>query len=181
MYFILIKNNNYKNEIFEMLKSFISKIEIKEENDYVLIRHDYDNKLDIIRSIETLSSDLMYAICAYVSSYPFDEEREMEIIKPLMENVISDIYDFKKLIISNENKINDKSKILNFILKGTGIDSGFIRDFCDSNLNVSKASKALYLHRNTTIYKINRLIEIKDFDLRIFKDAYILYSLLDIK
>ena len=62
-----------------MLKSFISKIEIKEENDYVLIRHDYDNKLDIIRSIETLSSDLMYAICAYVSSYPFDEEREMEL------------------------------------------------------------------------------------------------------
>lgn len=181
MYFILIKNNNYKNEIFEMLKSFISQIEIKEENDFILIRHNYDNKLDIIRSVETLSSDLMYAICAYVSSYKDDEEKEKEIIKPLMDNVISDIYDFKKLIISNENKINDKSKILNFILKGTGIDSGFIRDFCDSNLNVSKASKALYLHRNTTIYKINRLIEIKGFDLRIFKDAYILYSLLDIK
>ncbi len=105
MYFILIKKNNYENEIFEMLKSFIPKIEIKEENDYVLIRHNYKNKLDIIRSIETLSSDLMYQICAYVSSYSDDEEKELEIIKPLMENVISDIYDFKKIIIYNENKI----------------------------------------------------------------------------
>jgi hypothetical protein len=181
MYFILIKKNNYENEIFEMLKSFIPKIEIKEENDYVLIRHNYKNKLDIIRSIETLSSDLMYQICAYVSSYSDDEEKELEIIKPLMENVISDIYDFKKIIIYNENKINDKSKILNFILKGTGIDTEFISNFCKVNLNVSKASSVMYLHRNTILYKLNKLIEIRDFDLRVFNDAYILYSLLEYK
>ena len=181
MYFILIKKNNYENEIIEMLKSFMDTSIIDNLDDYILIRHNYKNKLDIIKSIETLSADLMYAICAYVSSYSFDEAKELEIIKPLMDNIISDVYDFKKLIIHNENKIQDKSKILNFILKGTGIDTEFIRSFCKANLNVSKASSMLYFHRNTTIYKINKLIEIKDFDLRVFQDAYILYSLLEYK
>ena len=65
------------------------------------------------------------------------------------------------------------------ILDSTGVGEDFIIDFAKNDLNVSKASKAMYIHRNTMIYKLDKLKETSGFDLRCFLDAYILYNLLD--
>ena len=65
------------------------------------------------------------------------------------------------------------------ILESTGVGEDFIRDFAKNDLNVSKASKSMYIHRNTMIYKLDKLKEISDFDLRCFIDAHILFNLLD--
>ena len=56
----------------------------------------------------------------------------------------------------------------------------FIMHKC-GDLNVSKASKILYIHRNTMLYKLDKLKELSDFDLRCFLDAYIVYSLIENK
>jgi DNA-binding PucR family transcriptional regulator len=39
----------------------------------------------------------------------------------------------------------------------------------------------MFIHRNTMIYKLNKLKANSQFDLTNFKDAYILYSLLENK
>ena len=54
-------------------------------------------------------------------------------------------------------------------------------EFAKNNLNVSQASKAMFIHRNTMIYKLNKLKANSQFDLTNFNDAYILYSLLENK
>jgi carbohydrate diacid regulator len=70
---------------------------------------------------------------------------------------------------------------LNYILAGSGINETFILEFAENDLNVSQASKAMFIHRNTMIYKLNKLKANSQFDLTNFKDAYILYSLLENK
>ena len=61
--------------------------------------------------------------------------------------------------------------------RSSGIDYAFIRGFAENNLNVSQASKAMFIHRNTMNYKLDKLKELSGFDLRSFLDAYVLYQL----
>jgi len=56
--------------------------------------------------------------------------------------------------------------------------SGLIQDeiktansFIDSNLNISEAARNLYIHRNTLIYRLDKIQKETGFDLREFKDA----------
>lgn len=41
----------------------------------------------------------------------------------------------------------------------------------ENDLNVSRASRALYMHRNTLIYRLNKINEITGLDPRAFSDA----------
>ena len=90
------------------------------------------------------------------------------------------MYSFKEALLRVKN-IENKKEILNYILAGSGINETFILEFAKNNLNVSQASKAMFIHRNTMIYKLNKLKANSQFDLTNFNDAYILYSLLENK
>ncbi|MCG5105013.1 CdaR family transcriptional regulator [Oceanobacillus alkalisoli] len=46
--------------------------------------------------------------------------------------------------------------------------------FLDHNLNILKAADALFLHRNTLIYRLNKIQEETGYDPRIFHDALVL-------
>jgi DNA-binding PucR family transcriptional regulator len=50
--------------------------------------------------------------------------------------------------------------------------------FFRSNLNISLAAKELYLHRNTLIYRLDRITEETGLDPRMFKDAMLLQIVL---
>ena len=99
------------------------------------------------------------------------------IVLELLESMNSGYYDLKSILLDSK-KINNKSRILKYILFDTGITQEFIHEFAECNLNASKAASKLYMHRNTVIYKLDRLIELTGFDLRSFIDMYILYSLI---
>lgn len=47
-----------------------------------------------------------------------------------------------------------------------------------SNLNISLAAKELYIHRNTLLYRLDRLVEEIGLDPRTFKDAFIIQMIL---
>ncbi|MGL5330768.1 MAG: PucR family transcriptional regulator, partial [Peptostreptococcaceae bacterium] len=53
------------------------------------------------------------------------------------------------------------------------LDTGL--SFIDNDLNISKTSTALFLHRNTLIYRLEKIKEILGLDLKFFKDAFIFY------
>ena len=46
-----------------------------------------------------------------------------------------------------------------------------IRTFFENNLNVSETSRQLYIHRNTLVYRLDKLEKSTGLDLRIFDDA----------
>ena len=107
-------------------------------------------------------------------------EEELNVIIPIFKNnnLPSGVYKLKELLLKKP-VIPNKRQLLNYILESTGVDEEFIRDFALNDLNVSKASKAMYIHRNTMIYKLDKLKEVSNFDLRCFIDAYILYNLIE--
>ena len=52
--------------------------------------------------------------------------------------------------------------------------------FLDNDLNLSKSSKKWFLHRNTMIYRINKIKQIMGLDIRVFADAVLFSNMLEI-
>ena len=48
-----------------------------------------------------------------------------------------------------------------------------VNKFFENNLNVSETSRQLYIHRNTLVYRLNKLQKMTGLDLRNFDDAII--------
>ena len=46
-----------------------------------------------------------------------------------------------------------------------------INKFFENSLNVSETSRQLYIHRNTLVYRLDKLQKTTDLDLRVFDDA----------
>ena len=46
-----------------------------------------------------------------------------------------------------------------------------INKFFENSLNVSETSRQLYIHRNTLVYRLDKLQKSTDLDLRVFEDA----------
>ncbi|MDE6661188.1 MAG: helix-turn-helix domain-containing protein, partial [Anaeroplasmataceae bacterium] len=102
----------------------------------------------------------------------------------LVEEAFSDLsyghYQFKSFVL-NVKKKELALELFQFITEGSGVTEDIILAMADCDLNVSKASNLLYMHRNTLLYKIERLIILSDFDLKCFNDLYLLVQLLRAK
>ena len=48
-----------------------------------------------------------------------------------------------------------------------------VNKFFENNLNVSETSRQLYIHRNTLVYRLDKLLKMTGLDLRNFDDAII--------
>lgn len=47
--------------------------------------------------------------------------------------------------------------------------------FIENDLNISKTSSSLFLHRNTLIYRLEKIKEVLGLDLKTFKDSFVFY------
>lgn len=56
--------------------------------------------------------------------------------------------------------------------------NNIINTFINNDLNILKTSADLYMHRNTLINKLDKFYKKTGYDLRRFKDAYIIYSMI---
>lgn len=176
--FTIIKNNFEEiDEAIDIFKSLVgNNLEIKEYSEYTILYYSYDNLKDIQNLFLSLADEFMVPIVGYTSSY-INLEEELNISLDLIKDLKAGMYDLKTSLLTNYNRANSQ-RILDFILKSSGIDESFIRDFAACDLNVSRASKVMYVHRNTINYKLDKLKDISGFDLRVFIDAHIIYSLL---
>ena len=182
MRFIIIKKNfNDSIMLINILKNLLGiNIKIEEEEKVIIIYHNYSYNDDIIRVLNSLSDDMMISLVSYISKENIELKlkEELDVVLPIIidNDLPAGVYTFKELLLKKP-VINDKRHLINFILDSSGIDENFIIGFALNDLNVSKASKAMYIHRNTMIYKLDKLKEVSDFDLRCFLDAYLLYDL----
>ncbi|MGM9969730.1 MAG: helix-turn-helix domain-containing protein [Anaeroplasma sp.] len=180
MRFLLLKKTfNDSSTIVNVLKSLIgASIKYNESDSFIVFYHSYPNLEDLNYTMHALANELPFSLIAYNSmdSSIARLQREEKIAECLIDDLSANIYDLKSALLSKKN-IDNKSDIIDFILESTGINTKFIKDFAECDLNISKASKTLYVHRNTMLYKLDKLYSLTGFDLRCFKDAYILYSL----
>ncbi|MBE6137071.1 MAG: hypothetical protein E7176_01580 [Erysipelotrichaceae bacterium] len=163
--------------VIDVFKSLVgNRLEVKEDEKYLIFDYEFDNIDDINNLFLSLGAELMVNIIGYTSSYEDRLKEEKEVALELIESLTSGMYDIKSALLSLD-EIKNKSRILELILESSGIDAEFIRSFSENNLNVSQASKNMFIHRNTMNYKIEKLYELSGFDLKSFIDAYILYTL----
>lgn len=177
--FTIIRNSfDDSNMIHDVFKSLVgNRVELTENDNYLLLEYEFDNIEDINNLFISLGNELMVDIVGYTSSYENKLLAEKEIALELFSSLNPGMYDLKSALLS-VNNITNKKKILDLILDSSGVDKEFIKGFAENDLNVSKASKNMYVHRNTLNYKIDKLKEASGFDLKSFIDAYILYNLI---
>lgn len=184
MRFTIIKKTfSDKSIVIDFLKSLLgASVKIEETDGFLIILHNYDNSLDIESSFNTLSTELVFNLYMYNSQNHIDNKfkEEINLAMELLANLPAGCYNLKKALLHSP-KIYNKKRFLHYILASSGIDEEFIKGFIECDLNVSRASKILYIHRNTMLYKLDKLKELSDFDLRSFIDSYIVYSLIDNK
>ncbi|MDE7161625.1 MAG: helix-turn-helix domain-containing protein, partial [Anaeroplasmataceae bacterium] len=162
--------------IIDVLKMLLgSNIKYNLEPEYLLLESqgDLDGLSDTIQSLE---SDLN-ALIHFYQTETDQPEKEISLILESFLKMSYGHYQFKSLLLNIKGKA-EATELFNFIVEGTGITDEIILAMADCNLNVSQASQMLYMHRNTLLYKIERLISLKGFDLKNFNDLYILVQLL---
>ena len=181
---ITIINSRYQDKeaianAFVELVGKNSTYEIVDGN--IELTHNYDDINQINNLALSIEAETMERISCYTTISSESNKRlidEVILAKKMLNLVSIGMYDIKSILKNVDNRF-PKKEILEYILEGSGIDETFIKVFAETDLNVSKAAKVLYLHRNTMLYKLEKLKSISDFDLRVFVDAYILYSLIE--
>ena len=177
---LYIKDKGIKKEAFDVLLSLIGNHASHEEiNGFDVFFHNYDSAIEIKQLILSISTEFMLPIKGYISNNKSLDrlKEELDLVTVVLNDMGNEIYNLKEVIPFVSNPIL-KKKILDYILDGTGITTDFIREFALSDLNVSLASKKMFIHRNTMIYKLDKFHQDTDFDLRHFIDCYLLYSLI---
>ena len=106
--------------------------------------------------------------------------------------------EYTKYIIDNKNKLLEtnklyfteadlvKSKLVSPIVVKNILKEFYddyqmkevIKAYLDSNMNISKAANRLYMHRNTVMNKIDKFINNTGYDIKKFKNAFIIYHII---
>lgn len=167
------ENYSYLIEVLKMLLGKQLKHSLKENYLLAETNEEIEGLNETIQSLET---DLNALIHFYQTSTN-QPEKEISLIINSFLNASYGHYQFKSLLLQVKNK-TDATDLFHFIIEGSGVTEEIIFAMADSNLNVSQAAQCLYLHRNTLLYKIERLNSLKSFDLKNFNDLYILIYLL---
>lgn len=126
-------------------------------------------------AIGTVVTDLKYVSASYKEA-----KMAMEVGK---------IFDADKNVISYETlgigrlvyqlPLSICRMYLNEVLQGSSIDNfddetlTTVNKFFENHLNVSETSRQLYIHRNTLVYRLDKLQKMTGLDLRNFEDAII--------
>jgi len=178
-----IKNN--ESMIVSLFSEFIefTKKQTIQNSIYLFYAHETDiSFLDVILNImsDTLSDLRLFA------SFGFDSESELnthlEYVKSKIKSIPFNKYvylDDKIILKESLNVVDDI--LIKHILKKYAEDQIMletIKVYLESNQNTIKASKKLYIHRNTLLQRLDKLYQTTGFDIKVFTDAYLIYHLL---
>ena len=183
---------NQQNLDFDSLKNILHNlyedVQIYKYKNYLLLVS--DDILDINNSTPTNIESETYSKTHIIYLEKINNidnlNFKINIINELIDIIINDndtnkfitlndliIYKITS-IISNNQQISslikfDIIKNMDKSLLSTGIN------FIENDLNISKTSNILFLHRNTLIYRLEKIKEYLNLDLKNFKDAFIFY------
>lgn len=192
---IIIIDCNEVNEVIELVKSTYSEqsVYIGEVYNKVVLIGELEEEQEHGMSIrETIISNIKTKVFIGISSIDGTFDGLVKGYKEAKEainigrafNIVPEVYlcnemNFEKIIYNiNDNyykelkdEYNKRFKNLNKELILT------LEEVLKSNLSLTKASKNLYIHRNTLMYRIEKIHKETGLDIRNFKNATYLYML----
>lgn len=184
-YIIFKTKQNILTPFFkDFLKGFLgASIKIKEDTDIITVYYSLDE--DIKEGIMGLIAELDLNVVAYISSKCSNKE-ELEINYDVISNYIintdleKNIYDEHELL--TELVLNGYTKGLDrVVFKSLYNDTQMleaVKSYLENDMNVLKASNRIYMHRNTLTNKLLKFINVTNYDVKKFKDSFIIYHLL---
>lgn len=196
----LIEAQNDKDNIaMEMLKNIFEEQEdvyltAVEQKNIILVKgihpQDGENVIEHTAQIivDMLNSEAMLAAkVAYGTVVPSLKELSKSYKEANMALAVGKIFYTEKSIIAYNTlgigrliyqlPINLCRIFIDEIFDGHGLDEideetlSTVQKFFDNNLNVSETSRQLFVHRNTLVYRIEKLHQATGLDIRTFEDA----------
>ena len=183
---------NQQNLDFDSLKNILNNlyedVQIYNYNNYLLLVS--DDILDIDCSTPTIIESETYSKTyiiylekiTNIDNLDFKINITNELIDIIINDsntskfiTLNDLIMYKVISIASNNK-QISSLIKYDIIKN--IDKNLLTtgiNFIENDLNISKTSNMLFLHRNTLIYRLEKIKEYLNLDLKNFKDAFIFY------
>ena len=171
-------------DLTDVMEELLGNVEVVKDNDNTIVCYFDDLDFQIEDVIMSISDDLGISITAFKLPKLYVKERKFldlynlynkylpnrsgffytsELFEEAINNDINDARVLKDLILGNV--LNDSSNI--YVIKG----------IFENDLNVLKTSKSIYMHRNT----INNIRKETTLNILKFKDAVVLYILINIK
>ncbi|NFH68612.1 PucR family transcriptional regulator [Clostridium botulinum] len=188
VYLIAINLEEKISETIDILKTIYidTEVSILEYNEYIILLGTFEDIEDHISSITETIHNNLYKRC-YISYY---EVKDYNNISSLYKDGIYKISLAKKYNISNRI-FNEKSLLFESIVDSLSeekkvkilskFNDGFnkldddtintIEVFFNCDLNLSESAKNLYVHRNTLIYRLDKIKKCTSYDIRNFNEA----------
>ncbi len=183
---------NQQNLDFDSLKNILHNlyedVQIYKYSNYLLLVSDnilnIDTSTPIIIESETYSKTHIIYLekITTIDNLDFKISIVNELINIIINDsnaskfiTLNDLIIYKVASITSDNK--QISSLIKFdVIKN--IDENLLStgiNFIENGLNISKTSSILFLHRNTLIYRLEKIKEYLKLDLNNFKDAFIFY------
>ena len=182
--------SEYSSKIYQFIKDeyLNSRIEVISYRNNILV---IGNIQDVLKDAKIIKEKINNLYCkthyiTYCDIYNYTDlkkayNKTLEVLELAVKYEVKEtICDEKKLIL--EGKIDSisedmKSKIADdFNSKISKLDNEMIRTievFFECGLNLSESAKALYIHRNTLIYRLDKIQKVTSYDIREFNNAMI--------
>jgi len=155
-------------------------------DDILLIKNSEDN-IEHADSIKGSIASELYTDCSIsfgreIEGYKeirncYEEAKKAQLYGETF-GVKSRIYNYDNLLLENiayNLNVETKKEILDILKykldKFDGEMINTIEEFIKADLNISEASKNLYVHRNTLIYRLDKIYKETGFDIRLFNQA----------
>jgi|LGVE01.1.fsa_nt_gb hypothetical protein len=183
------------DDVLQVIKSIFPKdlCFLKSDDTVVLFRYKKNNSEYKLEDVYyNLESEILSEVSIYVSydvekiEDIFDAYQRLDNLKELSKTISSkcNIYEFDKLLLPNlfltikkyENFDEIKeifNKSARYDLNDELIETAIV--FLENNLHITESANKLYIHRNTMIYRLNKISSITGYDIRKFSGAINFY------
>lgn len=182
-YIYFFKLNHMDEHLVEgMLEAYVSQLSkhVAHKNVYLF---NTDGHMELKPLIQDMMSETLSDIFAYVSM-PL---KEKEVDKHMLElkHIMSSYEGTQKGLITNHDIVfhmkTPSLSLKHFIFQKYAQKPFMletIKVYLEHNQHAQHASKALYIHRNTLMMRLDSFFEVTGFDVRTFIDGHLVYLLL---
>ena len=155
--------------------------------DNIVVLGEFDDINEHAKSMRLAVMETLYCKCyvsfsdiqkgSYAIKNAYDHSKECMMLGKKFD-IKQDVFDYNKMlfekIVYNINEEIKKQLLGSFAEKFNLFDNEIlitIEEFVSCGLNVSDAARKLYIHRNTLIYRLDKIQKETGFDIRNFKEA----------
>ena len=175
-------NYVYQHLAEGMLEAYVSQLS-KHTNYPNLYLFSSDRHIELKPLIQDMMSETLSDIFAYVSIPIKEKEVESHLIQ--LKHIMLTYEGIQKGLITNHDLLRFMKKptldLKKFIFQKYASKPFMletVKSYLEYNQHAQHASKALYIHRNTLMMRLDNFYDATGFDVRTFIDGHFIYLLL---